>query len=93
MTNNELDANKIYAAGESYYECGQFSIANPTTSLKDNPHNKITSKLHRAATGAERTMWACEDCNYVLPRTKNPIETDGKIKSACCDADIYICHE
>lgn len=93
MNINELDANKIYAAGESYYACGQFSIANPTTPLKDNPHDKITSKLHRAATGAARTMWACEECAYVLPRTKNPSETDGMIKTACCNAGVFICKE
>lgn len=93
MNINELDADKIHAAGESYYACGQFSVANPTTPLNKNPHYKITSKLHRAATGRERTMWACEGCNFVLVRTKNPIETDGMIKTMCCDAAVYICNE
>lgn len=70
------------------HACGQFSIANPDKPLRENLCFKISKKLHRATTGKE--IWACEACALVLPRTKNPSEIGGMIKTACCNADIFI---
>lgn len=98
MENNDIIANlfatayppipesampAIIAAAEALERAGQHSIDNPDCALKDNPHVKVSDRLHKAATGRKSIIWECRS-GHVLPA----LNADGTCK--CHGREIHL---
>jgi hypothetical protein len=69
-------AMKAYA--DAVKACGDYSIANPTCAIKDNPFEPAIKPLHQAALGSVRVLMWCPTCTSVTP------EITDMGRTACC---------
>lgn len=76
----------LKAAADALQLAADFSVANPTTPLRDNPHVKPSDKAHRKATGSVRTLWICPPCGRVMPRITDDLHT------VCCGSATVDLH-
>lgn len=77
-----MNLDAIITAARKLEECGNYSIANPTCSLRNNPHFKQCDVLHRKATGSVKIFWQCP--TRVLPH----LNDDGTCK--CHGQEIFL---
>lgn len=77
----------LYAAGETLFNAGQHSIANPTCAVKDNPFcGPESDREMRAAVGSINAVWICTECDFCFPRM-NPTDHTTTV---CCNAPVYV---
>lgn len=69
---------EIKAYSDAVKVCGDYSIANPTCSLKNNPHEPLIAPLHRKATGSVNILLWCPGCSHLTPRINDRLLTE------CC---------
>lgn len=64
----------IKAHSDKVKACGQYSIANPTVPLKDNPHFDPAEerRLLKAAFGTAQVEYMCP-CGYLTPRINSDL--------------------
>jgi hypothetical protein len=70
---------ELRAAAVALSICADYSIENPTVSLRNNPHYAEARRTHRKATGSVNTLWVC-GCSKVMPLIT------GDLTTVCCGA-------
>lgn len=76
--------DKLSEASRLNKICAQFSIDNPRSTLRENPHFMPAERAHKRATGSVHKLWACTPCGRVMPQLSE------SHTSLCCDAPISI---
>jgi hypothetical protein len=81
------DVDALVAASRLMELCGEFSKANPSTTLDKNPYVKPCDDLTRKAIGSKNVLWICDGCNFVNVPLRR---VDDLPRTTCCDASIRL---